>query len=199
VATALVSPRLAPRREARRKRLLEAALRLFSSNGYHDTSVDQIVAEARTSKTAFYEHFDSKQDCFRELLEQEGGALIHAVVTAAAGGADPRDRLRRGIRAFIRTCWRQAPVARLMLVESVGLSPEIEAVRNRLHAKFAAMVEEEIGRARISDAFYKGADPGVFGRAVVGAVNEATGHFLTRPDANPDLLAEGLCRIFTPR
>jgi AcrR family transcriptional regulator len=199
MATTLVSARLAPRREARRRRLLEAALRLFSSHGYHDTSVDQIVAAAKTSKTAFYEHFESKQDCFRELLDQEGGALIHAVVTAAAGGSEPRDRLRRGIRAFVKACARQAPVARLMLVESVGLSPEIESVRHRLHGRFAAMVEEEIGRAQLRDPFYRGTDPVVFGRAVVGAVSEATGHFLTQPEADPDVVAEGLCRIFTPK
>jgi hypothetical protein len=33
---------------------------------------------------------------------------------------------------------------------------------------------------------------------VVGAVNEATGHFLARPDADPAALADGLCRIFAP-
>jgi hypothetical protein len=38
----------------------------------------------------------------------------------------------------------------------------------------------------------------VFGRAVVGAVNEAVGYFLTHPDVDPDSLADSLCRIFAP-
>src|SRR5579885_2476505 len=92
------------RREARRRRLLEAALPLFTEVGYHDTSVDDVVAEARTSKSAFYEYFESKEDCFRVLLEQEGGELIAAVNVAAAAGIDRRDRMRRGIHAFVAAC-----------------------------------------------------------------------------------------------
>jgi len=48
------------------------------------------------------------------------------------------------------------------------------------------------------DVFYAIVDPVVFGRAVVGAVSEATGHFLGRPGADPEALADGLCRIFAP-
>jgi len=89
------------RKEARRRRLLSAALLIMSERGYNDTSVDQVVAQARTSKTTFYEFFDSKEDCVRDLLAREGGSLIHAVTSAAAQGADHRDRMRRGITAFV--------------------------------------------------------------------------------------------------
>src|SRR5215471_14086378 len=92
------------RREARRHRLLEAALQLFAEMGFHDTSVDEVVAQARTSKSAFYEHFESKEDCFRVLLQQEGGALIAAVREAARDGGGHRQRTRLGIAAFVDTC-----------------------------------------------------------------------------------------------
>src|SRR5215831_11953975 len=114
------------RREARRHRLLEAALRLFAEVGFHDTSVDEVVAQARTSKSAFYEHFESKEDCFRVLLDQEGGALMGAVHAAAAAGGDHRERMRLGIAEFVNRCARRHQVARLLLVESVALSPSIE-------------------------------------------------------------------------
>jgi hypothetical protein len=87
----------------------------------------------------------------------------------------------------------------VLLIESVGVSERIEAVRHELQGRFAAVVEEEVRRATVDqDPFYAAVDPIVFGRAVVGAVNEATGHFLHRPGADPDRLAEGLCRIFAP-
>src|ERR1700716_2785401 len=108
------------RREARRQRLLDAALDLFAELGFHDTSVDEVVAQARTSKSAFYEHFESKEDCFRVLLEHEGGSLIDAVHAAARDGAAHRERLRLGIAAFVHTCASRSRVAQLLLVESVG-------------------------------------------------------------------------------
>ena len=74
------------------------------------------------SKSAFYEFFTSKEHCFRELLAEEGGALIHETLTAAATGRDHHERLRLGITTFVQSCFTQASVARLLTVESVGLS-----------------------------------------------------------------------------
>ena len=196
--TAMAGTAAVDRREARRQRLLDAALQLFSELGFHDTSVDEVVAQARTSKSAFYEHFESKEDCFRVLLEQEGGALIAAVNAAAATGHDHRERTRLGIAAFVNTCARRSRVARLLLVESVGLSPSIESVRHRLHSEFAGMTESEVRYAQEhGDQALADVDAAVYSRAVVGAVNEVTSWFLeTGATRHPQELAEQLCRAF---
>jgi AcrR family transcriptional regulator len=186
------------RRLQRRDRLTRAALAMFAARGYHDTSVDDIVGRARMSKSAFYEQFDSKEHCFREVLAEEGGDLIHAVIAAASGGHDHRERMRRGIHAFVVACYKRSAVARLMMVESVGLSPSVEEVRHQLQERFAHMVAEEVRLALLDDDFYANQDPQVFGRAVVGAVNDAVGWFLTHPGADADSLADSLCQIFAP-
>jgi len=186
------------RRQQRRARLTQAALAMFAARGYHETSVDDIVARARMSKSAFYEQFDSKEQCFREVLAQEGGELIHAVIAAAAGGHDHRDRMRRGIRAFVVACYKRSAVARVMLVESVGLNASVEEVRHQLEGRFAHMVAEEVRSALLDDDFYANQDPVVFGRSVVGAVNDAVSYFLTHPGADAESLADSLCRIFAP-
>ena len=186
------------RRLRRRARLTQAALGLFATKGYHVTTVDQIVARARMSKSAFYEQFDSKEHCFREVLADEGGDLIHAVIGAAVAGHDHRDRMRRGIHAFVTACYKRSAVARLMMVESVGLSASVDEIRHHLQERFAHMVAEEVRLALLDDAFYEHHDPQVFGRAVVGAVNDAVSYFLTHPGADADSLADSLCRIFAP-
>jgi AcrR family transcriptional regulator len=184
--------------ERRRKRIVEAALGLFAGQGYTVTSVDDVVTRARVSKSAFYEFFDSKEHCFRELLEQEGGALMHDVLTDAAAGRDHHERLRRGITRFVTSCFERSDVARMLIVESVGLSQDVEAVRHGLQARFADAVAEEVRHAKTHDAFYADKDPVVFGRAVVGAVSDAVGYYLTHPGADADSLAASLCVIFAP-
>jgi AcrR family transcriptional regulator len=184
--------------ERRRRRIAEAALALFAENGYSVTSVDEIVTRAKVSKSAFYEFFESKEHCFRELLAQEGGALIHDVLRDAATGHDHHERLRLGIGRFVHSCFERSHVARLLIVESVGLSPGVEAIRHDLQAQFADAVAEEVRHAMHHDAFYADKDPVVFGRAVVGAVSDAVGYFLTHPGADADSLAESLYRIFAP-
>ena len=184
--------------ERRRRRIAEAALTLFAAQGYTVTSVDDVVTRARVSKSAFYEFFESKEHCFRDILAAEGGALIDDVLTTAATGHDHHERLRLGITRFVSSCYERSEVARLLIVESVGLSAGVEAVRHDLQASFADAVAEEVRHAMVHDAYYADKDPTVFGRAVVGAVSDAVGHFLTHPGADADSLAASLCRIFAP-
>jgi AcrR family transcriptional regulator len=184
--------------EKRRRRIADAALWLFASRGFNVTSVDDVVAQAKVSKSAFYEFFESKEHCFRELLAQEGGALIHDVLAEAATGHNHHERLRLGITAFVRACFERSSVARLLIVESVGLSAGVDRVRQELQARFAGAVAEEVRHAMLHDPFYADKDPQVFGRAVVGAVSDAVGYFLTHPGVDSESLAASLCRIFAP-
>src|SRR5512135_1945561 len=57
------------RSEETRSRILDAAIKLFSSRGYNQASVDDICREAGISKGAFYHHFKSKQALFLALLD----------------------------------------------------------------------------------------------------------------------------------
>lgn len=57
------------RSEETKTKILEAALRLFSTRGYNAASVDDICREAGISKGAFYHHFKSKQALFLALLD----------------------------------------------------------------------------------------------------------------------------------
>ena len=198
VAASGVQQRRDARLEKRRGRIAGAALALFATRGYNATSVEEIVAHARVSKSAFYEFFTSKEDCFRVLLEHEGGALIHEVLTAAATGHNHHERLRLGITTFVRSCFERSSVARLLIVESVGLSEGVDRVRHELQSRFADAVAEEVRHATQHDPFYADKDPHVFGRAVVGAVNDSVGYFLTHPGTDAEALAESLCRIFAP-
>jgi AcrR family transcriptional regulator len=198
VAPSGVQQRRDARLERRRGRIAGAALALFATRGYNATSVEEVVAEARVSKSAFYEFFTSKEDCFRDLLEQEGGALIHEVLTTAATGHNHHERLRLGISTFVRSCFERSSVARLLIVESVGLSSGVDRVRHELQSRFADAVAEEVRHAMHHDPFYADKDPQVFGRAVVGAVNDTVGYFLTHPGTDAEALAGSLCLIFAP-
>ena len=186
------------RLELRRQRLLRAALALFAELGYEETSVGAIVARARMSKSAFYEHFSTKEHCFRELLAVEGGEMIREVLAEAARGHDHHERLRIGITTFVRVSFSRSSVARVLIVESVGLSAAVDEVRLQVVGRFAEAVAEEVRHAMPHDPFYADKDPVVFGRAVVGAVNDAVSFFLTHPGVGAEELAASLCRIFAP-
>ncbi len=57
------------RSEETRTKIMESAIKLFSTQGFNKASVDDICTEAGISKGAFYHHFKSKQELFVALLD----------------------------------------------------------------------------------------------------------------------------------
>jgi AcrR family transcriptional regulator len=57
------------RSEETRTKILDSAIKLFSTRGFNAASVDEICEEAGISKGAFYHHFGSKQALFLAILD----------------------------------------------------------------------------------------------------------------------------------
>jgi AcrR family transcriptional regulator len=57
------------RSEETRSRIMESAIKLFSTRGFNTASVDDICKEAGISKGAFYHHFETKHALFLALLD----------------------------------------------------------------------------------------------------------------------------------
>jgi AcrR family transcriptional regulator len=58
-----------------RQRLVEAAVRRFYRDGFRNVGIDQILTDVGISKTAFYKHFESKEDLMLAALEMQNGWL----------------------------------------------------------------------------------------------------------------------------
>lgn len=54
-----------------RQRLIDAAVRRFYRDGFRNVGIDQILADVGISKTAFYKHFESKEDLMLAALEMQ--------------------------------------------------------------------------------------------------------------------------------
>jgi TetR/AcrR family transcriptional regulator, transcriptional repressor for nem operon len=51
-----------PRALETRGRILESAAHLFALQGYHQTTIDEVLAAARVTKGAFFHHFLGRED-----------------------------------------------------------------------------------------------------------------------------------------
>jgi len=58
-----------------RQRLVQAAMRRFYKDGFRSVGIDQVLADVGISKTAFYKHFESKEDLMLAALEMQNSWL----------------------------------------------------------------------------------------------------------------------------
>jgi AcrR family transcriptional regulator len=82
-------------RYERRQRLVDAAWRCASRQGYRDMTVDDVCAEAHASKGAFYGYFGSKLDLLLALLDDDTSQIDQEMDRLEAQGLSPGERIRR--------------------------------------------------------------------------------------------------------
>lgn len=126
--------------EERRAGILDAALAVFSARGYHPSSIDDIAREAGISKALIYEHFDSKQGLYADLLERNAGELFERLAVAIesveveAGAA----RLATGLDAFFAFVEERPDAWRILFRDAAD--PETAAVLDRILEQVTGLV-----------------------------------------------------------
>jgi AcrR family transcriptional regulator len=89
-------------RAVREQQMLDAAVQMFSLNGYHETSMDAIAAEAKISKPMLYLYYGSKEDLFGACLDREMRRFIDLVRADIDFDQSAKDLLRNTIVSFLR-------------------------------------------------------------------------------------------------
>ncbi|WP_201742090.1 TetR/AcrR family transcriptional regulator [Mangrovicoccus ximenensis] len=107
---------------AARARILSAATAVFTRNGFHGATVDDIVREARVSKPTFYRHFPAKEASQEAIVAGYRSGLGKAVAEAAAvqagSGAPLRDRAVPVLLGILDYMERNSAATRLCLLEA---------------------------------------------------------------------------------
>ena len=102
---------------ATRRELVAIATRLFATNGYDGTSVDDVLREAGISRGALYHHFAGKDALFEAVLGAVEAKVAETLVEAARGVRDPVEVLRAGCAAWLRLA-QDPTVRQIALVDA---------------------------------------------------------------------------------
>lgn len=136
------------RRAHRREQLLTAAFELIARDGYANTSIEQICQTAYVGNKAFYEVFDSKEDCYLALLAQIAAQIEEKAVEALADAPDdPDETVHRLLSAFAHALVDDPRVAVVAFGECAGISPRVERLR-RENRRWTASFLENLWRQR---------------------------------------------------
>ncbi|AFM39934.1 transcriptional regulator [Desulfosporosinus acidiphilus SJ4] len=123
------------RKDERRKLITKTAAKVFAERGYHQTSVKDITDDAEISVGTFYLYFKNKEDIF-ETLYDEMYKIIANITNYAIYGKEA-SVAERFSRAAASSAWahqKYRELAKILLIEAVGLNPRFEK-------KYAALMQ----------------------------------------------------------
>ncbi|MEX2162329.1 MAG: TetR/AcrR family transcriptional regulator [Anaerolineales bacterium] len=137
--------------EVSRDRVLQAAFKLFVAQGYHGTSMREIGQSAGLTPASIYNHFENKEEVFRQvLLKHHPYHQILPILETAEG--DDAELLIQGVaRRVYKSIRTRTELLHLMFIELVEfegrhfgeifttMSPRIYAFLNRLKASQAQL------------------------------------------------------------
>jgi AcrR family transcriptional regulator len=179
--------RLTPRGKERRRQLMAFAATRFAENGFHPTSVAEIVSGVGVGKGVFYWYFESKDRLFLEILREAQQDLRRSQQHSIAEEDDPIHRIELGIRAsmhwfaankhlvnlfqFAQTEERFAPVLRRG--QDVAIADAVRHVKDAIVA----------GEARDQD-------PELLALAVIGLTSHLARELIFSRGEEPDAVAD---------
>lgn len=108
-----------------RERLLAAIAESLDRNGFERTTVAAISSLAGVSKSDFYRHFGSKDECFFAAYDEAVGRLREDVKDACRGQGDWAERVCAGLAAALARLAAEPSQANMLLVEGLRAGPGV--------------------------------------------------------------------------
>jgi AcrR family transcriptional regulator len=135
---------------------------VFAEYGYRGASMDEIARRSGVSVPVVYDHFGSKQDLHRRLLERHYAELRALWRAQLRGGADqPAERVARAFDAWFAYV-EDHPFAWRMLFRDTDDSAEVAAIRREVAAQSRAnafpLLDRQPGTENIAGASDDGLD-----------------------------------------
>lgn len=153
-------------------------MEIFAAKGYHGAVVDDIVAASATSKGAFYHYFPSKQGIFLTLMDALGELVEAGVEAAIAEETGALRKVEGALRVVLETAEAHRDLVKILLVEAVGLGPDLERKRLDIHRRFIRVIQGHLDRA-VEEGAIPRQDTALAAQAWLGALNEVITQWLT--------------------
>ena len=174
-----------------RERILDAAMNIFSAKGFHDTKLDEIVAEGGISKGSIYFHFPNKEKLFIALVDQFADLIERKAKEAIESEAEGILRVQVALEAVLETFGKYRLPAKLLLVQAVGLGTVFERKRMEVNDRFALLIKTYLDEA-VADGSIAPVNTLIVAHAWMGAIYNVVIQWVYTGEPSKDEIIDAL-------
>ena len=191
------------RKRLTRKKLLDAAGRVFVERGYHAPLIADIVAEAGVGQGTFYRYFDSKRQVMEVLLDEFVAGLLAEFDAMSTDLPDSAASYRESSQAAIlrvaRALEQEQELAAFFLRDGPSVDAAFAAKMDEILGRFAQLAQSFLDHA-IASGFARPCRSQVVAQALLGMalrLLEGRGRGPLKDLNANELVAEGVALIFS--
>ncbi len=157
----------------RRQQILSAAREVFARRGYHQATIDDIVASAGVARGTFYLYFEDKRAVFSDLIDRLSAKLTMAIVSIVT--TDPARsvdaQVRGNIRAIIGTCLAERTMTRILFTDATGIDADFDRKLATFYDTVVQLLTESLKEGQRLGIVADG-EPRVLAYLSIGALKE---------------------------
>jgi AcrR family transcriptional regulator len=175
--------------EQTRARLIEAAKSVFEESGFLEARISDIAERAGLSHGSFYHYFDSKEQIFREVAEEQEALLTapsEPPADGTPGDVSEYERIRRANSVYLER-YRDNGKIMGVIEEVARYDDHVNEARMRRQKHFADRAERAIRRLQKSGDADPDIDPEIAALALGSMVGRVAELWLIDHWGNYDL------------
>jgi len=158
--------------------ILEAAIKVFARQGFHQSTVAQIAKEARVADGTIYLYFKNKDDILVQFFNYKTKLVFDSFRTEVARADSSLDKLRYLIRRHLEEFQRNREMAVVYQVETHQSSRLAEAQIKEMSKMYRDLISEIVEQGQQEGTIRKDLYVGLVKRFIIGAVDEVINTWL---------------------
>jgi AcrR family transcriptional regulator len=135
----------------KRRVILDAAVRVFATKGYHTCRVGDIAEEAGIAHGLLYHYFASKEEVLQTIFRENWAELLEAFARIESSDEPPLAQLGAIAKVLLRA-WRDRPDVVRVMVREVARSPQLQAQVDEIRSGFQ-VIQRVIERGQADGSF----------------------------------------------
>lgn len=150
--------------------ILKASAHIFSQQGFHAASMQDIAEAVSLQKASLYHHFPSKQDILVALLDRALDIIIDRLEEVVSKQLPPEEKLRQAMTTYLLALAEHQDLASVLLLEHRSLEPEFRKQHIPRRDRFEHIWRDLVLEGKNAGVFKCG-QPSLAGRALLGVMN----------------------------
>ncbi len=168
------------------KDILEAAVKVFASNGYHKAKISKIAEVAGVATGSVYVYFDNKESILLKIFEQLWGKLfIELKIVAETQNLSPLERIDAMIDLVFDVFTENPSLAIVFVNEQNHLQQSNNSAFTNYYEKFLDLGEDVIKEGMKNGLFSPSIDLNVFRYYLLGGIRNLLQHWAQDPKEFP--------------
>jgi len=157
----------------RRQQILSAARGLFAKRGYHQTTIDDIVAQAGVARGTFYLYFEDKRAVFSDLIDRFAAQLAMAIerIITDDPSRSVAGQVRENIRRIVGACLSERAMTKILITDAIGVDPSFDRKLANFYDSMVGLLTESLKDGQMIGIVGDG-EPRVLAYLTLGALKE---------------------------